>query len=786
MAAPDLIVTPFADQGTKNTPPQTDPNSFVNFRDGYTNNYEISLASGNPQAKAVERPIQNYLFNQMTLLGQAWQQMGIPPWYAGMPNGYAQNAQVLRVDGNGIFQPYRSLVSGNVTDPANTPAQWEYIKRSSEVLASVPMPGGGALGASAELVTVAIDFNNAQFSGGTFEFATNAVAAGSSNSPAGRAGMLECKSWTVAGTTYTLQRYLTNDGNVFTRSASGGAWTAWKRLVDITLDQSGTNTFATDTGAVNAYVGNPVPALVARTEGMTLRLKVANTNTGASTFNDGLGALPLLGLGHVALTAGQVIGGGYSWLQYSTTAGPGTTPAWVVCFATGGPGLYVPLSGGTMTGDLGLQYAAGNQRGVQWKVGNNNRWYVYEDGTAESGANAGSNFAIGRYSDAGAAIDNPITINRATGVVGLSQRPVWATFTPWDNSNLPSPFQTTGGTVTGATTFSGAITFNTTVTMNATNILKFNAVNGGTYTGQMRADGATQSVGFINQAGTGFTFRVSDAGSIFVQGGGSFGTRPTFGSFIPWDNGNLPSPIQTTGGAFSGQVDHNANIRMLNGTQIQLWKAGNSAFGSIQYVADPGISAIGILNQAQNSWNMQLNDAGVMSLPRARPTWAGLTPWDNGNFNPAAYQPVGNYTVNGGSNNTQGMRFVSGAPPGFGSASFGQSALQIANGGNNSASACMVFIRDGAFGAFFGLDADNQLKYGGGSTGVYRVWHEGNLNPATAGAQVQWGSAISELAGVVTGADVTQDAGGPWVVEGLRTNGGNNRIFMRVVWLRNQ
>ena len=33
---------------------------------------------------------------------------------------------------------------------------------------------------------------------------------------------------------------------------------------------------------------------------------------------------------------------------------------------------------------------------------------------------------------------------------------------------------------------------------------------------------------------------------------------------------------------------------------------------------------------------------------------------------------------------------------------------------------------------------------------------------------------------------ITVDAGGPWVLEGLRTAGGGNRIYMRVVWLRNQ
>lgn len=44
------------------------------------------------------------------------------------------------------------------------------------------------------------------------------------------------------------------------------------------------------------------------------------------------------------------------------------------------------------------------------------RWSIeLTDGTQEAGSNAGSNFGIQRFSDAGATIDTPISINRATG-----------------------------------------------------------------------------------------------------------------------------------------------------------------------------------------------------------------------------------------------------------------------------------------------------------------------------------------------------------------------------------
>jgi hypothetical protein len=203
----------------------------------------------------------------------------------------------------------------------------------------------------------------------------------------------------------------------------------------------------------------------------------------------------------------------------------------------------------------------------------------------------------------------------------------------------------------------------------------------------------------------------------------------------------------------------------------------------------------GIINQAGTKWLCQFTDAGGVNFPNARPTWAGLTPWDNGNFNPAAYAPAGNYVVNKAWNDTTGLNFNSGAPPSIASInSSGNSAnvaLTIGNGNNNSASAVVCFYRGGAYAGFFGLDTDNNLKWGGYSMGnvSYRIWHEGNLNPgsyAAAGAQVRWATGVNEFGSVVTGADLTIDAGSPWVMEGLRTIGGSNRIYGRAVWLTNQ
>jgi hypothetical protein len=80
LITPPLILTPFANTGDQTVIPPTDPNGFVNFANGYTPDYEINLGSGDPQAKAVERGIQNYLFNALTTAVQAWQTSNRLSW----------------------------------------------------------------------------------------------------------------------------------------------------------------------------------------------------------------------------------------------------------------------------------------------------------------------------------------------------------------------------------------------------------------------------------------------------------------------------------------------------------------------------------------------------------------------------------------------------------------------------------------------------------------------------------------------------------------------------------
>ena len=68
-------------------------------------------------------------------------------------------------------------------------------------------------------------------------------------------------------------------------------------------------TYAADTGSANAYVATYSPAIASRTTGQALRVKVANTNTGPSTFNPGPGAVSIVRSDGSALRPNDMLAG---------------------------------------------------------------------------------------------------------------------------------------------------------------------------------------------------------------------------------------------------------------------------------------------------------------------------------------------------------------------------------------------------------------------------------------------------------------------------------------------
>jgi hypothetical protein len=89
--------------------------------------------------------------------------------------------------------------------------------------------------------------------------------------------------------------------------------------------------------------------------------------------------------------------------------------------STGTVVVYLPITGGTLTGPLAISGPVGS--GSRYIIGQTSgiaRWVIIlGTGTAESGTNHGSDFELHRHDDAGNYLSNPITISRNDGIVHL-------------------------------------------------------------------------------------------------------------------------------------------------------------------------------------------------------------------------------------------------------------------------------------------------------------------------------------------------------------------------------
>lgn len=106
----------------------------------------------------------------------------------------------------------------------------------------------------------------------------------------------------------------------------------------------------------------------------------------------------------------------------------GNSSQWVQVNAMPNMAGLVQKAGDTMTGNLAVDPATGTAQisidkteGVaaqlRFSKGNLGRWVVFADTSAEAGAEVGSDFAIGRYNDAGTYLGPVLNANRKTGLI---------------------------------------------------------------------------------------------------------------------------------------------------------------------------------------------------------------------------------------------------------------------------------------------------------------------------------------------------------------------------------
>ena len=123
----------------------------------------------------------------------------------------------------------------------------------------------------------------------------------------------QCDCWLLAGTAYKLILSPSTD----TDPPTNPYWTEDNvRGINDTA-----SSYAVDTGTTNNYVVSLTPAPNSYTDGMVVRFRAANTNSGPSVLNvSGLLALAIT-LNGLPLLANQILAGSYYEVIYSSSAG---------------------------------------------------------------------------------------------------------------------------------------------------------------------------------------------------------------------------------------------------------------------------------------------------------------------------------------------------------------------------------------------------------------------------------------------------------------------------------
>ena len=233
-------------------------------------------------------------------------------------------------------------------------------------------------------------------------------------------------------------------------SGAGGTITipAVEKLYFVRNNSAATITVTTGSGATaTVLVGEVKAVLCDGTNVYAEFLTGAYLPLAGGTLTGGL-------TGTTASFSGAVTGASYTGGAISGTTGTfsgavSATSYGAVSATTGSFSSTLNVSGvTTLTNTASITGAAGTFRGVNFQTAGVARWGMGANSTSESGSNAGSDFYINRLTDAGAAIDTVLGINRATGLVNIG------------NSLQVNTNATIGGTlgITGAATFSSSLT----------------------------------------------------------------------------------------------------------------------------------------------------------------------------------------------------------------------------------------------------------------------------------------------------------------------------------------
>lgn len=209
-------------------------------------------------------------------------------------------------------------------------------------------------------------------------------------------------------------------------------------------------------------------------------------------------------------------------------------------FTTTGQLTIDKTGAGTASSILAVRGNAGSIRDVEWQTGTQNRWAARANATLEAGSNAGSDFQLIAYNDAGTFLSTAFTITRSTNIVAFGASPTAPTPATADSSTqlattafvknqayAPIASPTFTGNLGGVNAnFSGTLTVSSAINLDHTGIASSAYISvirdAGQFCGIILKTGSTNRLlfGLTNAAESG-----SDAGSVvFMQAYADDGT----------------------------------------------------------------------------------------------------------------------------------------------------------------------------------------------------------------------------------------------------------------------
>lgn len=716
MIIPDVILSPFAQNGDRSIIPQQDSSGFINFNDGYTAFYEISLTANNPQAKAVERRGMNELFYQLSQNAMAWQQMTTAPWIAGTSGGYMTNAVVARLNASGKALIYRSLVDSNTSDPLTNNSQWQEQPLWSAMRNSIAMPAGGqgSQDNSNELISATSGINAQNLKTGTWEFTTDAAANGAANMPnlfgaQIKRGMFEAKSWVSGSVTVTVQRYSSIDGRMFTRGFDGSNWTPWLVSVVPNDVQTGVGVFVQVSGTDPNFTANFSPsATSAYPLGAEIHLLFPTKNAGAANLSvNGSTSIPIVNEAGNALVGGEL----QSFVTLAMATG-----RWIIKKTNG---IGSQLSDAVADQNLPR---LGQVKQLIAAIGNP-YWENIQNKPDVAILNTDVKFSSVTLSSATPALYFTTAAGTALGRI-----------VPSGGNNL-SIFAGTGGNTLLSTHSDVASTFYVPINASIGLIvpvgrnISFQSAAGETYFNTAHND----TYWYLSSTVSGTQSFIIQAIRATKQV--NFAVRPVWQGYTPWDSNNFnPSLYRLiTNTTFDQKIIANTGINVTSNQALAFTSADGSALKFYFSTNEAGTGDL-YLTKRDDSANPNTimvahRDTGVISFTY-RPNWQGYTPWDSANFNPNAYRLITNTTYSTQVRALQGVAIPSLISLNFMTADMSAALYQT---GHDASFFYLKTVDDNAKTAnVFSLNRSTGqlgLTVRPGWAGLI-PWDSGNLNPA--------------------------------------------------------